>query len=70
MKPLNQQQKHQTKGGLSELAIFGIITAIGAGMSLISGVATGIMNAKANKQQKNVRAMNLNYESHANAVVY
>ncbi len=70
MKQISTQTKTQTKGGLSELAIFSIITAVGAGVSLITNIASGVLNAEANKKAKPVHMMNSSSQYHARTAVY
>ncbi len=70
MTPIKQETKLETKGGLAESAIFAIITAVGAGMSVISSIASGVLNTKANNKKKEVKMMNVNYARHSSTTVY
>ncbi len=70
MTPIKQETKLQTKGGLAESAIFAIITAVGAGMSVITSIANGVLNTQANKKKKEVNMMNVNYTRHSSTAIY
>ena len=50
MTALSQESKNITKGGISQLAIFAIITLIGATVSLITNIVSASLNAKANQE--------------------
>lgn len=52
MEKLDEIKKHNISGGISQAAIFGIISAIGIGVNLITNIASGVLNAKANKKQR------------------
>ncbi len=50
MTALTLEHKHNTKGGISQLAIFAIITLVGAAVSLITNIVSASLNAKANQE--------------------
>ncbi len=53
MTPLSQNHKTLTKGGISELAIFAIITLVSTVITVATNVVASSLNAKANQERQN-----------------
>lgn len=72
MNKIDPYKKETTIGGISQLAIFGIIAGVGVITTLATNIAGGIMNLQANSKKKKIeprKTFNVNYQK-SNSYVY
>lgn len=71
MNKINIDKKQSTIGGISQLAIFGIIAGVGVITTLATNIAGGIMNLQANSKKKKVeprKTFNVGYQKSSSYV--